>query len=109
MAGPAVDADARTFEPDPVRAERAVAYMASLVPAARDLARTDTCLYTVTPDEDFILDRVGPLVVASPCSGHGFKFAPLFGRVIADLASGEEPGVPLDPFRMSRPALRAVP
>jgi sarcosine oxidase len=45
-----------------------------------------SCLYTTTPDEDFVLDRVGPVVVVSPCSGHGAKFAPLIGRMTADLA-----------------------
>ena len=48
-----------------------------------------TCLYTRTANEDFILDRSGPFVVASPCSGHGAKFAPLLGEIIADLAAGK--------------------
>jgi sarcosine oxidase len=48
-----------------------------------------TCLYTWTATEDFILDRSGPFVVASPCSGHGAKFAPLLGEIIADLAAGK--------------------
>ncbi|QKZ17148.1 FAD-dependent oxidoreductase [Streptomyces chartreusis] len=47
-----------------------------------------TCLYTSTDDEDFVLDRRGPVVVASPCSGHGAKFAPLLGEMIADLVLG---------------------
>lgn len=47
-----------------------------------------TCLYTTTPDEDFVLDRVGPVVVCSPCSGHGAKFAPLIGELTVDLATG---------------------
>ncbi|MBV9446323.1 MAG: FAD-dependent oxidoreductase [Streptosporangiaceae bacterium] len=47
-----------------------------------------TCLYTSTTSEDFVLDRRGPFVVASVCSGHGAKFAPLAGRIIADLAEG---------------------
>jgi monomeric sarcosine oxidase len=47
-----------------------------------------TCLYTATPNEDFILDRHGPFVVCSPCSGHGAKFAPLVGEIAADLACG---------------------
>ncbi|MEV5890312.1 FAD-dependent oxidoreductase [Nonomuraea fuscirosea] len=46
------------------------------------------CLYTTTPDEDFVLDRVGPVVVVSPCSGHGAKFTPLIGHLAADLALG---------------------
>jgi monomeric sarcosine oxidase len=48
-----------------------------------------TCLYTWTANEDFILDRQGPFVIASPCSGHGAKFAPLLGELIADLAAGK--------------------
>jgi sarcosine oxidase len=50
-----------------------------------------TCLYTSTANEDFILDRHGPFVVCSPCSGHGAKFAPLTGRLAADLACGSAP------------------
>jgi sarcosine oxidase len=55
------------------------------------------CLFTTTPNDDFILDRVGPIVIGSPCSGHGFKFTPLIGRLLADLACGDpaadDPGV----------------
>lgn len=46
----------------------------------------ETCIYTNTPDESFILERHGPFVVGSPCSGHGFKFAPLIGVRLATLA-----------------------
>jgi len=45
-------------------------------------------LYTTTPDEAFILERRGRLVIGSPCSGHGFKFAPAIGERLADLAKG---------------------
>ena len=55
-----------------------------------------TCLYTTTPDTRFLLDRTGPLVIGSPCSGHGFKFVPLIGRILADLTDGI---VPAGPFR----------
>ena len=47
-----------------------------------------TCLYTSTPSDDFIVDRYGPFVVCSACSGHGAKFAPLTGEIVADLACG---------------------
>jgi sarcosine oxidase len=49
-------------------------------------ARLETCLYTNMPDESFVVERQGRLVVGSPCSGHGFKFAPLVGRELAALA-----------------------
>jgi len=45
-----------------------------------------TCMYTTTADETFILERRDRLVVGSPCSGHGFKFAPAIGERLADLA-----------------------
>lgn len=105
LAGPTTDPDRRTFDAAPERVERATAWIGDHVPSATATGRTDTCLYTVTPDEDFVLGRVGPIVVASPCSGHGFKFAPLFGRVLADLASGIEPACDLTPFRLDRPSL----
>ena len=47
-----------------------------------------TCLYTSTATEDFILDRYGPFIVVSACSGHGAKFAPFTGEIAADLACG---------------------
>jgi sarcosine oxidase len=53
------------------------------------LLKAKTCLYTRAPDDDFIIDRLGgapQIVIASPCSGHGFKFAPATGEILADLA-----------------------
>ncbi|WP_238011647.1 FAD-dependent oxidoreductase [Dactylosporangium sp. AC04546] len=50
-----------------------------------------SCLYTKTANEDFVLDRAGDVVVCSPCSGHGAKFAPLIGEIAADLAMGKTP------------------
>jgi glycine/D-amino acid oxidase-like deaminating enzyme len=48
---------------------------------------TETCLYTNMPDESFVLERHGAVVVGSPCSGHGFKFAPVVGEELAALAT----------------------
>ncbi|WP_165232320.1 N-methyl-L-tryptophan oxidase [Aquisphaera insulae] len=53
------------------------------------LAFTETCLYTSTPDERFVVDFLPgrpDVIVASPCSGHGFKFSCLIGRILADMA-----------------------
>jgi sarcosine oxidase len=47
----------------------------------------ETCLYTNTSDGHFLLERRGPVVIGSPCSGHGFKFAPWIGERLADLAT----------------------
>jgi sarcosine oxidase len=67
------------------------AALAEHLPAANGrLIKAETCLYTMTPDGDFIIDRLPgapQIVVASPCSGHGFKFAPAVGAILADLAT----------------------
>jgi sarcosine oxidase len=63
---------------------------------------SEACIYTMTPDQDFVLDRAGPIVVGSACSGHGFKFGPLLGEILADLALGRDPGIPAGRFALSR-------
>ncbi|HZO89416.1 MAG TPA: N-methyl-L-tryptophan oxidase [Chthonomonadaceae bacterium] len=63
------------------------------------------CLYTNTPDEDFIVDAVPGLpgaFVISGCSGHGFKFTPLLGQIAADLATGTPVPYELSRFRLAR-------
>jgi sarcosine oxidase len=50
--------------------------------------REDTCLYTRTRNEDFLIDRRGAITIASPCSGMGAKFAPLLGEMISDITLG---------------------
>jgi sarcosine oxidase len=69
------------------------------------LRAASVCPYTVTPDGHFILDRHPAhdrVVVASPCSGHGFKFAPALGEALADLATGRPPAMDIAPFRLAR-------
>jgi sarcosine oxidase len=44
-------------------------------------------MYTTTPDERFILERRGRVVIGSACSGHGFKFAPAIGARLAGLTA----------------------
>jgi sarcosine oxidase len=106
LSGPTVDPDTRSFEVDEPRERRIVDWVGRRLASPAATLHTQTCLYTRTRDEDFVLDRVGPLVIGSPCSGHGFKFTPLIGEVLADLATGDEPHVPLERFRSDRPALR---
>jgi sarcosine oxidase len=92
--GPVVDPDTRSFDPDDAAVERVRRYAAEWLPGlVPEPVSVTTCLYTSTASEDFVLDRVGPVVVASPCSGHGFKFTPEIGRLLADLADGTGPEV----------------
>ncbi|MCX7314777.1 MAG: N-methyl-L-tryptophan oxidase [Hyphomicrobiales bacterium] len=78
----------------------------SHIPAANGpLAAATTCFYTMTPDHDFIIDRLpgAPnVIVASPCSGHGFKFAPVVGEILADLAIDGGTGHDISRFRFDR-------
>jgi len=64
-----------------------------------------TCLFTVTPDEHFVLDTLPgnpEVIVASPCSGHGYKFAGVIGEIIADLATAGQSRFDLSLFRLDR-------
>jgi sarcosine oxidase len=74
--------------PDPVLVERIAEWVARTYPdAAPDPVTAETCMYTTTPDEHFILERRGKVVIGSACSGHGFKFAPAIGSRLAAMAT----------------------
>ena len=78
------------------------AYFADADGALLDM---QACLFTNTPDEHFVIDSLpdAPQVtVASPCSGHGFKFAPAVGEALADLVTGTPAKVDLGLFRLGR-------
>ena len=69
------------------------------------LIEAETCLYTLTPDETFIIDRVPDaphVVIASPCCGHGFKFAPVIGEIVADLITSSTTPHDIAAFRLGR-------
>jgi sarcosine oxidase len=87
--GPEVDPDHRDRTIDPARVDALVDYARAWLPGT-DTTRVTatTCLYTTTPDSDFLLDVSGPLVLASACSGHGFKHAPAVGELVARIALG---------------------
>jgi sarcosine oxidase len=86
--------------------------LARYFPAANGpLLSRKTCIFTNTPDEHFIIDRYPGLpqvILASPCSGHGFKFASAIGEVLADLAMDRDPAFDLSMFRLGRFAQAGV-
>ena len=89
--GQVTTAAGRDFRIDPAARERVSAFVAARLPGLDPAPFNEaSCLYTWTANEDFILDRPGggPFVIASACSGHGAKFAPLLGEIIADLTAG---------------------
>jgi sarcosine oxidase len=100
---------------DPDTSDRAVtdrdealirAAIAEHLPSANGpLIGAKTCLYTMTPDGDFIIDRLPAhpqIIVASPCSGHGFKFAPVVGEILAGLAATGTTTHDIARFRLGR-------
>ena len=87
--GPPAHPDRQEQGPDPGLTERLSGLVRRYLPGfGPDLARTERCVYDNSPDEDFIVDRVGRVVIGSGTSGHGFKFGPLLGEWLADLATG---------------------
>jgi glycine/D-amino acid oxidase-like deaminating enzyme len=73
--------------------------------AAGEALFAQVCLYTETPDEDFIIDThpdCANLVLATGFSGHGFKFASLVGRMLSEMALEGTTGFDISPFRLAR-------
>ena len=107
--GRPVTPDGRSFEPDPANSAGVRAFLAKYLPdALGPEIYTRTCLYTLTPDRDFVIDAVPGAdgVCIAIGAGHAFKFASLIGRTLAELAIDGRTGVDLRPFSIQRPILR---
>ena len=86
-AGTPTDPDTVDREVHPVDEAPVRDFVKQRLPVADGPVRMSKIyMYTVTPDEHFIVDVDGPVAYASACSGHGFKFASVMGEVLADLA-----------------------
>ncbi len=108
--GQPADPETRTFERDEAAFDRLESFMAANLPGALGPPiYTKTCLYTLTPDRDFVVDRVpeAPGVTVALGAAHGFKFASVLGRILAELSiDGVTPSAPdLERFRIDRPIL----
>ncbi len=105
--------EGRPVDPDAPREAVTDAETASLLEIMRRLMpdgagrvrEMSTCLYTNTPDGHFAIGRHPEhpeVIIASPCSGHGFKFAPALGELLAGLTLGEPPRFDIELFRLDR-------
>jgi sarcosine oxidase len=106
--GSPVDPDTRGFDPDPAILARTDAFVREAFEGRLGPAlSTTTCLYTLPPDRDFVVDSLPghPNIHVALGAGHGYKFVAWFGKTLAALAGGRDPGCDLDPFRLDRPAL----
>ncbi len=111
VGGEIVDPDTRTFDRDEAAFVRLHAFLATHLPGALGPPiLTRTCLYTLTPDRDFVVDRLpdAPGIVVGLGAAHGFKYASVLGRVLVELAlDGTSPSDgELGAFRIDRPILQ---
>ncbi len=106
--GAPTTATTRDFAVPPEMIEHLRTFLESHLPrAAGRVIQAKTCLYTNTPGTDFLIDthaNIVPggsehIIIASPCSGHGFKFVPLMGQILADATMGQNHAFWLPQFR----------
>ncbi len=105
--GPVVTAEERSGAEDAGMLDRLAGFMATTFPASGPAVRSKRCLYTLTPDRDFVVSAVPgtPQVVVGLGAAHGFKFAPTFGRLLTDLAVDGTTAADVEAFRLDRPGL----
>jgi sarcosine oxidase len=108
--GPVVTAHTRSMEPDPAAEQRVVSFVREVLPGLGRPVRSKTCLYTLTPDRDFVISPLPglPSVIAAVTDGHGFKFASLIGRLLAEMALGRPTSADVSRFRADRPAMGEI-
>jgi sarcosine oxidase len=101
--GSRVDPDEAVLVPEPVDVawleEAAARLLPGYVPVA---VATERCFYDNSPDEHFVLDRIGDIVIGAGTSGHGFKFGPVLGEILADLAESADLGPPAERYSLRR-------
>ena len=105
VGGLEVTARSRTFEVDDAALGRVTAFCSEHLPGASgDIIRTKSCLYTMPPDRDFVVDEVpgSPGVYVAQGAAHGYKFAAVFGKILAELAVDGSTEHDLSPFGFDR-------
>ena len=105
--GPTVTGDERSGETDPAMLDRLASFMAATFPASGLAVRSKRCLYTLTPDRDFVVSAVPgvPQVVVGLGAAHGYKFAATFGRLLTDVALDGRTDADISAFGLDRAAL----
>ncbi len=105
-AGEVTEAATRSFIPDPEKIARATRRAKHLLPdLTTEITKTGTCLYGNTPDHHFIIDKIPDrenVIVAAGFSGHGFKFVPIVGNILKDLAIEGRTERPIGMFNIER-------
>ncbi|MGZ3554156.1 MAG: FAD-dependent oxidoreductase, partial [Vulcanimicrobiaceae bacterium] len=107
--GKPVDPDTRGFEPDPDITARVRTFLERHLPAALGPEHlVKTCLYTLTPDRDFVIDTLAdhPNVHVAVGAGHAFKFASVVGRILSELATDGQTSSAIASFAIDRSILQ---
>jgi sarcosine oxidase len=110
VGGRITTGDERDFVPDRANVDQLTAFMRRTFPgSAASIAHTVTCLYTLTPDRDFVIGSLPshPDVLVGLGAGHAFKFVPAIGRVLADLAIANDTSSDIRAFSPGRDALQS--
>ncbi len=106
MSGEAVTTKSRNYALNQAVADRSLQYVSEILPQAYGpIADFSSCLYTTTANERFIIDFVDDaksVILASPCSGHGFKFAPLIGDIVCDLVLNSKTDHGIELFNLNQ-------
>jgi sarcosine oxidase len=109
VGGQEVTAETRSFEPDPANAQRVENFLQKHIPTALGpVLYTKTCLYTMPPDRDFVIDAIPGYenCFVAIGAGHAFKFASLFGKILSELALDGFTQSDITPFKIDRPILQ---
>jgi sarcosine oxidase len=109
MAGRVVTLDTRTYQPDPVTLERVGAFLQRTIPRAYGpILYSKTCVSTLPPDRDFVIDTLPayPQIALALGAGHGYKFSGLIGRILTDLSVDGRTQYEIAPFAVDRPILQ---
>lgn len=108
-SGPVVTPETRSLEPDPVREAAITDWLRAHIPNfVGPVLYSKTCLYTMPPDRDFIIDRVPGAEQILVCvgAGHAYKFAGLLGKILSQLTVDGQTEYPVDSFTLQRPAIQ---
>lgn len=110
--GPTVTTETRTFDANPAIERQLDEFIAPRIPRfVGPKLYTKTCLYTMTPDRDFVLDRLPtyPQIMVVVGDGHAYKFASIMGKILSELAIDGATTHDIAPYSLQRPALAAPP
>lgn len=111
VGGLEVTPETRTYDPNPDSLQRVQKFLREYLPSALGkILYTKSCLYTLTPDRDFVIDSLPdhPNCFVTIGAGHAFKFASIIGKILSELAIDGRTSADITPFAISREKLTTM-